>query len=43
MEQEMKAKVAENRARLVVAEAEVPMAEAFRKGHIHGAGIAAAR
>jgi uncharacterized protein YqfA (UPF0365 family) len=41
----MKAKVAENRARLVVAEAEVPMAmaEAFRKGHIHGAGIAAAR
>ena len=32
----MKAKVAENRARLVVAEAEVPMAmaEAFRAGHL---------
>jgi len=45
LEQEMKAKVAENRARLVVAEAQVPMAmaEAFRKGHIDGAGIAAAR
>jgi uncharacterized protein YqfA (UPF0365 family) len=35
-EQEMKAKVAENRAHLVLAEAEVPqaMADAFRKGHI---------
>src|SRR5688572_22057043 len=45
LEQEMKAKVAENRARLVDAEAQVPMAmaEAFRKGHIHGMGVAAAR
>lgn len=35
-EQEMKAKVAENRARLVMAEAEVPraMADAFRHGNI---------
>jgi uncharacterized protein YqfA (UPF0365 family) len=35
-EQEMKAKTAENRARLVLAEAEVPqaMADAFRKGRI---------
>ena len=41
----MKVKVAENRARLVEAEAQVPMAmaEAFRKGHIHGVGIAAIR
>jgi uncharacterized protein YqfA (UPF0365 family) len=45
LEQEMKAKVAENRARLVDAEAQLPraMAEAFRKGHIHGMGVAAAR
>jgi len=45
MEQEMKAKVAENRSRLVQAEAEVPiaMAEAFRKGHLNGAGVAEAR
>ncbi len=37
-EQEMKAHVAENRARLVEAEAEVPlaMAEAFRRGNLHG-------
>lgn len=37
-EQEMKAKVAENRAQLVLAESEVPMAmaDAFRKGSIHG-------
>lgn len=36
-EQEMKAKVAENRSRLVLAEAEVPraMAEAFRRGTLH--------
>lgn len=36
-EQEMKAKVAGNRAALVLAEAEVPqaMAEAFRQGHIY--------
>lgn len=36
-EQEMKAKVAANRAALVMAEADVPlaMAEAFRKGHMH--------
>jgi uncharacterized protein YqfA (UPF0365 family) len=35
-EQEMKAKVAENRALLVMAEAEVPraMAQAFRSGNI---------
>lgn len=35
-EQEMKAKVAENRARLVLAEAEVPraMADAFRQGNL---------
>ncbi len=45
LEQEMKAKVAENRSRLVEAEAQVPMAmaEAFRKGHLNGAGIAAER
>jgi uncharacterized protein YqfA (UPF0365 family) len=45
LEQEMKAKVAENRAHLVEAEAQVPMAmaEAFRKGHINGVGVAAAR
>jgi uncharacterized protein YqfA (UPF0365 family) len=44
-EQEMKAKVAENRARLVDAEAQVPlaMADAFRKGHFNGAGVAAER
>jgi uncharacterized protein YqfA (UPF0365 family) len=37
MEQEMKARVAENRAHLVLAEAEVPraMAEAFRAGRMH--------
>ena len=37
-EQEMKARVADNRAQLVLAEAEVPlaMAEAFRKGRLHG-------
>jgi uncharacterized protein YqfA (UPF0365 family) len=37
VEQEMKAKVAENRARLVLAEAEVPraMADAFRGGRIN--------
>jgi uncharacterized protein YqfA (UPF0365 family) len=36
-EQEMKAKVASNRADLVLAEAEVPLAlaEAFRDGNIH--------
>lgn len=45
LEQEMKAKVAENRARLVEAEAQIPMAmaEAFRKGHLSGAGAAEAR
>src|SRR5947208_4846582 len=39
LEQEMKAKVANNRSRLVEAEAEVPMgmAEAFRKGNFNGA------
>ncbi|MFO7901098.1 MAG: flotillin-like protein FloA [Pirellulaceae bacterium] len=38
VEQEMKAEVASNRARLVMAEAEVPraMAEAFRSGNISG-------
>lgn len=38
-EQEMKAKVTENRALLVLAEAEVPkaMADAFRKGSLHSA------
>ncbi len=38
-EQSMKAKVAENRARLVLAEAEVPraMAEAFRSGNLNAA------
>jgi len=43
LEQEMKAKVAENRARLVDAESQVPMAmaEAFRKGNLNGAGLAA--
>jgi uncharacterized protein YqfA (UPF0365 family) len=37
-EQEMKAKTAENRARLVLAEAEVPqaMADAFRRGRLYG-------
>ena len=41
-EQEMKAKVAENRARLVMAEAEVPraMADAFRSGNIFTTGNA---
>jgi uncharacterized protein YqfA (UPF0365 family) len=41
-EQEMRAKVAENRAHLVLAEAEVPqaMAEAFRKGNLHSNGNA---
>lgn len=45
LEQEMKAKVAENRSRLVQAEAQVPiaMAEAFRKGHLNGSGVAEAR
>jgi uncharacterized protein YqfA (UPF0365 family) len=44
-EQEMKAKVAENRSRLVDAEAAVPlaMADAFRKGHLNGAGVAETR
>jgi uncharacterized protein YqfA (UPF0365 family) len=39
LEQEMKAKVAENRSLLVEAEAQVPraMAEAFRKGNLNGA------
>ncbi len=39
-EQEMKAKVAENRARLVLAEAEVPraMADAFRQGNLQSSG-----
>jgi uncharacterized protein YqfA (UPF0365 family) len=43
LEQEMKAKVAENRSRLVEAEAQVPMAmaEAFRKGNLNGAALAA--
>jgi len=38
LEQEMKAKVAENRALLVEAESQVPMAmaEAFRKGNLNG-------
>jgi uncharacterized protein YqfA (UPF0365 family) len=38
-EQEMKARTAENRARLVMAEAEVPkaMADAFRKGNLQAA------
>jgi uncharacterized protein YqfA (UPF0365 family) len=42
-EQEMKAKVAENRALLVDAESQVPMAmaEAFRKGNLNGSGSAA--
>ncbi len=42
-EQEMKAKVAENRARLVMAEADVPraMAHAFRSGNIFTSGAAA--
>lgn len=37
-EQEMKARTAENRAQLVLAEADVPkaMATAFRRGHLHG-------
>ena len=44
LEQEMKAKVAENRSRLVEAESQVPMAmaEAFRKGNLNGASQAAA-
>lgn len=39
-EQEMKAKTAENRALLVLAEAEVPraVADAFREGHIYSTG-----
>jgi uncharacterized protein YqfA (UPF0365 family) len=39
-EQEMKAEVARNRARVVLAEAEVPkaMADAFRKGNLEGSG-----
>jgi uncharacterized protein YqfA (UPF0365 family) len=39
-EQEMKAKVAENRAHVVLAEAEVPqaMANAFRQGHLTSGG-----
>jgi uncharacterized protein YqfA (UPF0365 family) len=43
LEQEMKAKVAENRSRLVDAESQVPMAmaEAFRKGNLNGASVAA--
>jgi uncharacterized protein YqfA (UPF0365 family) len=43
LEQEMKAKVAENRSRLVEAEAQVPMAmaDAFRKGNLNGATAAA--
>lgn len=42
-EQVMKARVAENRSRLVLAEAEVPqaMAEAFRQGQLHVAAGAA--
>jgi len=38
-EQEMKAQVSQNRSRLVLAEAEVPlaMADAFRQGHVHEA------
>ncbi|HEX5103680.1 MAG TPA: flotillin-like protein FloA [Pirellulaceae bacterium] len=38
LEQEMKSKVADNRSRLVEAEAQVPlaMAEAFRKGNLNG-------
>jgi uncharacterized protein YqfA (UPF0365 family) len=41
-EQEMKARTAENRARLVLAEAAVPqaMAEAFRRGNLHADGAA---
>jgi len=40
-EQEMKAKVLENRAILVEAEAGIPMAmaDAFRKGNLHNAGM----
>ena len=40
VEQEMKAKVSENRSRLVLAEAEVPraMADAFRSGNLHHMG-----
>ncbi|MEX0587126.1 MAG: flotillin-like protein FloA [Pirellulales bacterium] len=39
-EQEMKARTSENRARVVLAEAEVPlaMADAFRSGNFHGGG-----
>jgi uncharacterized protein YqfA (UPF0365 family) len=45
LEQEMKAKVGENRSRLVEAEAHVPMAmaEAFRKGNLNGAAGSAIR
>ena len=37
-EQEMKAKVADNRSKLILAEAEVPraMGDAFRQGYLHG-------
>ncbi|MCO6458776.1 MAG: flotillin-like protein FloA [Pirellulaceae bacterium] len=44
VEQEMKARVAENRARLVKAEAEVPkaMADAFRGGRLQAGGVNAA-
>jgi uncharacterized protein YqfA (UPF0365 family) len=40
-EQEMKARTAENRAHLVLAEADVPkaMAQAFRRGHLHGQAV----
>jgi uncharacterized protein YqfA (UPF0365 family) len=42
-EQEMKAQVAKNRANVVLAEAEVPMAmaAAFRKGNLHAAKVGA--
>ena len=41
LEQEMKAKVAENRAHVVLAEAEVPlaMAEAFKQGNLHSGTV----
>ena len=44
LEQEMKARVADNRAKLVLAEAEVPkaMAQAFRDGRIYTEGQSAA-
>jgi uncharacterized protein YqfA (UPF0365 family) len=40
VEQEMKARVAKNRAQLLLAEAEVPlaMADAFRHGRLHANG-----